>query len=276
MKKIILPTDFSINAENAIAYAIHLFKDEKCAFYLLNTFMPPAHYEEYPWHSDLEPSNLQKSMNQLNGLLRRLTEKTKNPGHLFIPHSAMNSVVGEIKELIKKEKIDLVIMGTKGNTGAKSIIFGSNTTEVIRKIECPVIAVPSGFEQKGPKNILFATDYEITYTKEQLNETLSIAGHHGSHIFVLHVSSTGELTQDQQNNKARLEEVIKDADYRTYFVTHENVRSAINEFRDKEGIDFLVMIQNKHTFMERLFLKSNIKEIGLQIVVPFMVIPCPS
>jgi nucleotide-binding universal stress UspA family protein len=93
---------------------------------------------------------------------------------------------------------------------------------------------------------------------------------------VLHVSSTSGLTEVQQKNKTILEKVLEAADHRSHVVAHENVRSAINDFQLKENIDFLVMIQNKHTFMERLFLKSNIKQIGLEIKVPFMVIPCPS
>lgn len=259
-----------------MVYAINLFKDEKCAFYLLNTFIPSAHYGQQSWHIGLEASNKQKSMKQLNALLRRLMERSNNPEHLFVPHSAMNTVAGAIMEIIKKEAIDLVVMGTKGATGAKNIIFGSNTTEVIRKTECPVIAVPSGFEYKPPKNILFATDYEISYSKTLLKVPLNIAEHYVSHIAVLHVPYPSGLTEYQQNNRITLEEVLELVDYKSHLVTHENVRSAINDFQVKENIDLLVMVQNKHTFLERLFKISNIKQIGLEIKVPFLVVPCPS
>ncbi|WP_281542184.1 universal stress protein [Maribacter aestuarii] len=40
MKNILIPTDFSENAWNAIVYALKLFKDEECKFYLLNTYTP--------------------------------------------------------------------------------------------------------------------------------------------------------------------------------------------------------------------------------------------
>ena len=274
MKKIILPTDFSKNAENAIVYALNLFKDEKCAFYLLNTFMPSANYEQHSWHIGLEASNEQKSMKQLTALLERLSKKFKNPKHIFVPHSAMNTVVGETKKIIEQEKIELVVMGTQGATGASDVVFGTNTTQVIEKIDCPVIAVPSGLNYKAPKNILFATDYEITYSKEQLKELLHIAEHHRSHIDVLHVSSTSGLTENQQKNKAMLEEVLKDVDHQSHIVPEEDIRSCINDFQLKNDVDFLLMIKNKHTFMERLFLRSKIKQIGLHIKIPFMEIPC--
>lgn len=273
MKRIILPTDFSKNAENAMVYALNLFKDEKCVFYLLNTFMPSVQ-EEYPWHTDLEDSDPQKSLKKLATLLDLHSKKFKNTKHLYIPHSAMNTVVDEIRKIIKKENIDLVVMGTQGLTDLKDILFGTNTIQVIKNVACPVIAVPSGVKHKAPKKILFPTDFEIAYSKELLKELLYIAKHNQSHISVLHVSSPSGLTGTQLDNKSRLEEILKGVDHDIHINHGEDTRSAINDFQVNNKINFLVMIRNKHTFMERLFLRSEIKQIGLHIGVPFMVIPC--
>lgn len=276
MIKIILPTDFSENSENAIAYALNLFKDEECAFYLLNTFMPDTHFEEYPWHTSLEESNSAKSMTQLTALLERLSKKFKNPKHIFVPHSAMNTVEGEINKVIKKENIDLVVMGTQGLTGARDILFGTNAIQVIKNSARPVIVIPSGVSYKSPKQIVFPTDFEITYRKEPLKELLHLAKQHMSNITILHVATGNELTENQLANKSRLEEIIKDIDHRSHIVSALDIRSAINNFQLENNMNFLVMIQNKHTFMERLFLRSEIKQIGLHISIPFMIIPCLS
>ena len=47
MKKILLPTDFSSNAWNAITYALEFYKDEWCMFYLLNTYTPVIYRVDY-------------------------------------------------------------------------------------------------------------------------------------------------------------------------------------------------------------------------------------
>lgn len=273
MKKIVLPTDFSKNAENALVYALNLFKEEKCVFFLLNTYTTSTQYEEYPWHTDLEDSNPQKSMNKLAVLLVGLSAKFKNPKHIFLPHSAMNTVVGEIKKIIERESVDLIIMGAQGATGAIDIIFGSNTTQVVKSINRPVIAIPSDFAYKVPKKVLFPTDFEITYSKEQLKELQFIVERHRSHIAVLHISRSSSLTEDQLANKSNLEVVLQGIDHQTFLVNGNNVHSTINDIQVTEDVNFLVMIQNKHTFTERLFQKSQIKRIGLNIKVPFMVIP---
>ncbi|MGB5270354.1 MAG: universal stress protein, partial [Eudoraea sp.] len=82
------------------------------------------------------------------------------------------------------------------------------------------------------------------------------------------------LTGDQQENKSILEGVFEGIDHLSHTVPGEDIRSAINDFQLKNDMNFLVMIKNKHTFMERLFLRSKIKQIGLHIRIPFMEIPC--
>lgn len=273
MIKVILPTDFSENSKNAIAYALTLFKEEACAFYLLNTFLSSSNFEEYPWHSSLEQSDSAKAMTRLTALLDNLSKKFKNPKHIFVPHSAMNTVVGEVNKLIEQENIDLVVMGTQGLTGAKDILFGTNAIQVIRNVSRPVIVVPSAYTYRAPEQILFPTDFEITYHKEQLNELLHLARQHRSHISILHVAAGNELTEDQLVNKSSLEELIKDIDYQLHIVSEGDIRSVIYNYLQENNISLLVMIQNKHTFMERLFLRSEIKQIGLHVNIPFMVIP---
>ncbi|MCW5518247.1 universal stress protein [Aureitalea sp. L0-47] len=274
MKKILIPTDFSKNAENAAVYALNLFKSEECEFHLLNTFLPSAQYDEhYPWHDELEDSTPQKSKKGLAALSDKLAKKYKSDKHIFFEHSAMNTMIGEIKKTIRKDSIDLVVMGTHGATGAKNKFFGSNTTQAIRKLNTPLLAIPSEFTYKPPKEVLFPTDYEIAYSDKQLAELLHISKCHKSRIRVLHISPQLELSEDQNSNKSTLDGVLSDIDHDFQLVHGENVRDTINEYQLGSTIDFLVMIKNKHTFLERLFSKSEIKQIGLHIKVPFLVTP---
>lgn len=274
MKKIILPTDFSQNAENAISYALNLFRGQDCIFYLLNTFLPSAkHKEYYPWHNDIEDSTPGKSMKSLTSMIDRLICKTENQKYIFVPHSALNTMAGEIKKVIEVENIDLIVMGTQGATGAKNVIFGSNTVQTIKKLDRPIIAIPSNFKFKEPKNIVFPTDFEVSYSTEQLKDLLAIAKRFKSFINVLHIASQSGLSQVQADNKATLEQVLKDVEHQIQCLTSQNVYETVNSFQIDGSTDFLVMIRNKHTFYERLFTTSNIEKIGLRITVPFMVTP---
>lgn len=92
MKKIILPTDFSDNAYNAIRYAAQLFNDVETTFYLLHTYTPAIYQTEYvldnPGQIGLGDIYHEDSQTQLEKLKTKLEEEFNNPAHTFIPHSA--------------------------------------------------------------------------------------------------------------------------------------------------------------------------------------------
>ncbi|MFK5973322.1 MAG: universal stress protein [Flavobacteriaceae bacterium] len=277
MKRIILPTDFSENAYNSIIYALNLFKETKCVFYLLHTYTPSIYQSEYVLHSPgqvgLGDNYQESSLTRLKELQALLKKEFNNPKHRFISHSAFNVLVDEIGEIVTSENADLVIMGTQGATGAKEIFLGTHTVHVIKKAKCPILVVPSNFEYETPKEILFPTDYEVDYKEEQLCQLLDIAKKHISSIEVMHVSEGYDLNKKQLVNKRKLNVILGSIAHLFHNLPNQNVISGINTFQLKKRMNMLVMIQNKHTFFERLFIEPIIKKIGFHVSIPFMVIP---
>lgn len=277
MKKILLPTDFSENSYKAISYAMKLYRDQECTFFLLHTYTPAIYQAEYVMHapmqvglSDFYQSN---SIQQLEKLQDRIITEFKNPKHKFIIHAAFNLLVDEIQETIKNEQIDLVIMGTQGASGVKEIFFGTNTIHVIKKSTCPVIAVPVSNDHSLPDNILFPTDFEVSYQNDQFSELRNIVGNHRSKLKVLHISTNYELDPQQAKNKTKLKEMFKGMEIKFHEVGDQEVIAAINGFQKDYDVDFLVMVQHKRTFLERLFMEPVIDKIGFHVTIPFMVIP---
>jgi len=277
MKKIILPTDFSYNAYNAISYAMNLLKDEEATFYLLNTYTPAIYQTEYLLHSPgqigLGDIYQSESINQLEELKKQLEKEFKNPKHTIIAHSAFNILVDEVSAMVASEEADLVIMGTQGATGAKEIFLGTHTVHVIKKATCPVIAIPADFDYEIPKKILFPTDYEVEYSEKQLAGLLNLSKIHNSSIEVIHISSGYNLTDLQLQNKATLEKILEEIPHLFHDLPNQEIITGINNFQLKNKMNMLAMIQNKHTFLESLFIEPVIKKIGFHVSIPFMVIP---
>ena len=277
MKKIILPTDFSYNAYNAISYAMNLLKDEKATFYLMNTYTPAIYQTEYLLHSPgqigLGDIYQSESINQLEELQKKLEKEFKNPKHTIITHSAFNILVDEVAAMVASEEADLVIMGTQGATGAKEIFLGTHTVHVIKKAKCPVIAIPADFEYEIPREILFPTDYEVEYSEKQLTGLLNLSKIHNSSIEVIHISSGYNLTDLQLQNKAKLEKILEEIPHLFHDLPNQEIITGINNFQLKNKMNMLAMIQNKHTFLESLFIEPVIKKIGFHVSIPFMVIP---
>ncbi len=277
MKKILLPTDFSDNAENAIKYAVQLYKDEKCNFILLNTYTPIIYQFEHLQASSPQLQVLEivkeTSNRKLNELIQTIKTEFNNPNHTFTQISAFNTLTAEIDELFEGNIMDLVVMGTKGASGLKEVLFGSNTVHVLKNTKCPVIAIPSGFSFETPHEILFPTDYEIDYKKKHVQSILDISAMYNARVNILHVFYGSDLSNKQHHNRKKLETYFKEIACLFHDVKNQNIPEAITKFQLKARINLLVMINNKHSFFENIFFKSTINQIGFHLNIPFMVIP---
>lgn len=279
MKNILLPTDFSDNSWNAIRYAIRLFENDHCTFHLFNAYTPVVYDLTYvllasPAQFGLRDPIREASREHLSELKTHiLDEFGSNPKHKFETIARFDTLLSGIKDLIDERHIDLVIMGTKGATGAKKILFGSNTVQVFREIKSPIIAIPSDFEYVEPQDILFPTDLEVNFNEQQLYVLKEIAVVHNAKINAMHVRTGHGLSEGQDQNRLMLQALFGKIDYVFHDVDDMGVPEAINKFQEEHPVNMLVMINNKQSFFENLFFKDTINQIGFYLNIPFLVIP---
>ncbi|MGB7785043.1 MAG: universal stress protein [Salinimicrobium sp.] len=276
MKNILLPTDFSENAYNAVKFAVQLFKDEECRFFLLNTYTPVLYDNEYLVYSASQPTLTEiyrnNSAKGLERVVRRVKRNFHNDLHSFEKLSSFNLLSDEIKEIVKEKNIDLIVMGTKGATGAEEILFGSHTVHAIKKVKCPLLAVPAHYDFKVPEQILFPTDYEPKVVK-LLPVVKEIAAANKATLHFMHVYFGVELSEEQARTKQALNRHFKEVDHQFYSISDKSVPQAIYDFQEEHNIDLLVLINNKHSFFENLLFRPIVNEIGFHVKVPFLVIP---
>lgn len=278
MKHILLPTDFSENSWNAIKYALQLYKNEICTFHLFNTYTPVIYQVEYvlgaPAQFGLGDAIRNTAQNNLSDLVSRISgEFEKNKNHKFQTEARFDTLIPGIKDYIKAHDIDVIIMGTKGATGAKEILFGSNTVHVFKSIKHPILVIPSDFTFEAPHEILFPTDLEVAFKNSDLKILKEIVETNHSRLNAMHVSTGYDLTETQETNKYNLKKLFKNSAFLYHDVKTMEILEAINEFQVKHKINLLVMINNKHSFFENLFFKATINQIGFHLNVPFLVIP---
>ncbi|CAH8282352.1 nucleotide-binding universal stress UspA family protein [Mariniflexile fucanivorans] len=277
MKNILLPTDFSENSWNAIKYALQLFKNETCKFYLLNTYTPVIYHVEYvlvePAQFGMIDNVREIALKNLEDFKTRIKSEFKNPKHTIETIGAFNMLIPEIVEIVKDKAIDYVVMGTKGATGTNEILFGSNTVHVFKNVKCPVLAIPDGFEFETPHEILFPTDYAITYETHHVKPIIDINKLYQTRIHILYLTYGYDLSEKQEENKLILETHLKKETYLIHEVGNQTVEEGITNFQSKTRVNMLVMINNKHSFFENLFFKNTINQIGFHLKIPFLVIP---
>ncbi|WP_299215180.1 universal stress protein [uncultured Aquimarina sp.] len=277
MKRILLPTDFSDNAFNAIRYAMQFFKNEECTFYLLHTFTPVSYNVGYlienPMPYGMEDIAMMNSKRDIERTEEKIKKEFNNPKHSFERISAFNMLINEIKDTVDRYDIDLIVMGTKGATGAKEIFIGTHTMYTIKKVKCPVLAIPSDFEYEEPKEILFPTDYNLSTTNKYLPLIKDICTKHTSRLHMLNAYYGIPLDQNQKEIKDFMDTYFEKNAHVFHIADGMDVIEAVEDFQKMNIINLLVMVHNKHSFFENLLFKPVINQVAYHTNIPFLVIP---
>ncbi|WP_299215176.1 universal stress protein [uncultured Aquimarina sp.] len=279
MKRILVPTDFSNNAYGALFYATRLFQDHECQFYILNTF--EVHTPVLTGRIDTSKGDLlyqklsAKSKDGLTQTFHSIIRDTDDLNHTFETISVSKDLTETINKTIKKKNIDLVVMGTKGATGASTLFMGSNTVKVVQKIHnCPVLVVPDEYDFQKPMEIAFPTDFRRFYIAEELKPLIDIASLFGSSIRIFHIHEEEKLDEIQEHNYTSLKNHLSDFTHSIHWISKEGQKARlINDFIDELDIDLLVMVNYRHSLMENITREPIIKKIGFHPSVPFLVIP---
>lgn len=273
VKKILIPTDFSKNALNATRYALDLYAKLNCEFYFLNVFQ----IDTYTTNSIIlpEPGSAAYDLAENNSkeefvkLLNMLELHHDNPKHIYHTVSSYNFLSEAMKQVIDKNDIDLIVMGTKGATGARGKIFGSNTVKAMEKIRaCPVLAIPEDIRFTPLKEIVFPTDYKSSFKHKELSYLIEIAQMHGASIQVVHITKEKKLSASQEENKQLLAAIFNSVENSFHTLSEADVAKGITLFVESRNSDMIGFINSKHFFFGSIFSNPLVKEIGYEAITP--------
>jgi nucleotide-binding universal stress UspA family protein len=142
VKKILWPTDFSKNAQQALDYVRSLTEKYDAEIHVLYVIEDIAHQKG--WYGDFDKSRIDKLVEWENEKakerLHQICTKYLEGCPLYIRHIAVGDPAQEILKLIEKEKVDMVVMATSGAKGNFS--FGSVTDKVVKNSPVPVVSIP--------------------------------------------------------------------------------------------------------------------------------------
>lgn len=157
MKKIVVPTDFSAGALNALKVAAKIAKDYSASITLLHVYEKPVYGHLYYVVDSRENS---KIIDRINKELNTISKMDFLTG-LIVKKVILNDI--SVWEMLLDENLldtDLIVMGTHGSNGVKECLIGSNAEKVARLSKWPVLSIRNTIEEFTPKNIVFASDFK--------------------------------------------------------------------------------------------------------------------
>ena len=142
VKKVLWPTDFSSSAQKALPYVTSLTMKYGAEIHVLYVIEDIAHHES--WYGDFDIAHINKLMQwadkSANKRINQICEKYLEGCPTYIKHIAIGDPAQEILKLIDKEKVDMVVMASKGEKGLFG--FGSVTEKVLKNSPIPVTTIP--------------------------------------------------------------------------------------------------------------------------------------
>ncbi len=278
MIRVLIPTDFSDNAFNAISYARMLFQEKEAVFTLLHAYEPTA----LQLVGGKSPTRLSSIYNSLKvnaqNNLTRLQEDIDARTEIDLHSYKTMTIEGHLKEILNEiaaKDYDYIVMGSKGATGLKEVFIGSTTYAVVATHpKIPLLIIPNKCFFKAPENIGFATDFKRDYHKEELQPLVALTSLWNSTVRMIEVYKKSTLSIAQKSHLQQLESLLQDIDYRFHVIPKfSSLENCINVFDQELAIDMLVMIDYPKPFFERIMREPIIKKMSFHTTLPFLILP---
>lgn len=273
MKNILFPTDFSENANHALKFALKIAKDFGAKLHILNAYKMPYSSSSPMTRTLLE--TLEKSAEK--DLLSCVNEIGNNQEYKDVEIKT-KAIAGDVANSIdlyaNKMGIDLIVMGTKGASGLKEVLIGSNAEEVVTHSDKSVLIVPENTNISQIKRIAFAIDFEEINESTFFGSFLSFAKKYNSETLFVNINQNNEVISSTkiENQKSELEQIFNEVDCSFHSEKHEDIVDGINAFVKNNNCDMLAVLSRKHGFIEKIFHKSISNKLTCHAELPMFVV----
>ncbi|WP_179344300.1 universal stress protein [Winogradskyella ursingii] len=239
MHKILVPTDFSEQADNALKVAAMLAKKHNAEIYLLHMMeIPMQQIDPINAHSDVPEALF------FMKLAHKRFEDLMSSDFLegITVHETVKADItfNEIKETCKEFDIDLIVMGSHGASGLKEMFIGSNAEKVVRTSDVPVLVIKNEHKTFDISKFVFASDFQND-NKETYLQAVKFAKMFGSKIHLLMVNTANNFLTSY-DAMARINDFISGQDFKNYTITIHNdlsVEQGILNFSSEIDADLI-------------------------------------
>jgi len=258
--KILLPTDFSLNAKKAIDYAINCFP--KAEFTLLHIIH--LHQAGSSLVVDINHELVKANQPKIEKLISDLKQNQPNlkiNGKVEI--GFFSQTIIEVGDNINA---DLIVLGTKGSSGLEEVLIGSNAAEVVKNVNKPIIIVPQNSVVKCPQYILLSSDFTSESQNIESDLIDIIREYFNAELDLLHVFSS----KDKSDN-VNYSHLIEKKEVDIHVISSENIEEAILDYAHEQNYDLITLIPKDRGLIRNLFHHSVTKKLSMHSDIPLLI-----
>jgi nucleotide-binding universal stress UspA family protein len=267
MKTILVPTDFNEAAENAIKTAVNIAEQKKAKIKLLTMLsfsklkfrlVESAVYSEKEYEEQLE-KDAERELNRWQG---------------WYPNVKIEGIIKKkekegLTPAILSEEADLIVMGSEGPNGWTDYFKGTNTQNVVRNADCPVLVLKGNIELKELKRVLFVTDFTKTEFLKEAKKVFNFENSKNHFVLI----DTGDLINDTEeifNTAKGVMEKYKIENFDFEIFKADTVQKGILQYANKLGVDLIVLYTNGRQGLERFVMGSIAEDVVNASEIPVL------
>ena len=244
MKKILVATDFSLAAGNAITYAADMALSVNAQLTLLHVVQTPIGFSDMPLVMGLEDI-MRSAETDMQQLKEELLLRTA--GKIIIETEVgMGGFFEELKTVSERIKPYAVVMGSQGKTAAEDILFGSHAV----------------------KKIGLASDLTKVVKTTPFAEIKMLVHDFNAELHILNIGKKEVFDADIVFESGLMQEMTLALKPTFHFIDNENTDEGIMDFAEKNQIDLLIVLPHHHNLLTGIFHKSHTKQLVLHSHVP--------
>ncbi len=275
MKQILVPTDFSEQAENALKLAAEMAKANNADLLVLHVVEIPGQQNfsttgDLDYADPMEALFVKKMIEKGEAQLNELHNRSELQGVNLKVNIKAGNAYYNISDIIASYEPDLIVMGTSGATGAEEIIIGSNTEKVVRNAKCPVLSLKKEVKLKSLDDILFASnmkDEGLDLVKSLQN----IVKHSNAKIHLLRVNTPGKFEGSAKTMNAMKAYVEKNGlKAEQHIYNSDSEEEGIMEFAKQNNIDMIAMGTHGRKGLMHLFSGSIAEDVVNHSKIPVL------
>lgn len=273
MNTFIVPIDFSETSKNAARFAAHLSSQlHNSSIVLFNVFDTiEAGSDGSPLSSDDDARKaiMELALRSVQSELTNLTD-----AKITCVAEESNDFVGSLESYVRRNGVQLVIMGITGATRLGQIFMGSNTLKVVNRRFSPVVIVPPDAGFKAMKNVMFITDFKDVDTTIPIAPIKELLDLFKPNLHIVNVDSEHyvELTEEYKAERDKLHKLVKDYNPEYYFIRMFDFMEAINQFVQDKNIDMILTVPKNHFFLSNFFKTTHTSKLAYHSHVPIAAI----
>ena len=265
---ILVPTDFSKLSKVAVLYAVQIAKKLKADIILLSVINAASSSRALPKWKRLEEEMVIMAKDDAEQLISEIKKEIKGKIEISYRYILGFPVEDMIETFVTDNGVDMIVMGTKGATGLKKVVMGSNAAAVIDNSSVPVIAIPENAEFKTISKIAYASD--LFNLHEEIKTVTLFARLFDATVQVLHILPADSAKKVDKTMETDLIKISKYQKIAYHVLRNDSIVDALNTYIIDEQVDMLAMFTHKLDFYEKLFGKSVTRQLTFHAQVPLI------